>query len=55
MNQTSLKNVKALLCFLQVMLFGSNRFQQLIIETMFMSHEINKQISCFHGRNTSQK
>ena len=37
MNQTSLKNVKALLCFLQVMLFAGNSFQQLTIETMYMN------------------
>ena len=41
MNQTSLENVKALLCFLQVMLFARNRFQQLTIETMYMNRLTN--------------
>ena len=41
MNQTFLKNVKTLLCFLQVMLFASNRFQQLTIETMHMNRLTN--------------
>ena len=41
MNQTYLKNVKALICFLQVMLLASNRFQQLTIETMHTNRLTN--------------
>ena len=52
MKQTSLENVKAFLCFLQVMLFARNRFQQLTIETMYMNRLRNSDPTVI---STSQK